>query len=68
MAALWQQVLALDAKYNAYRAPNHPQFSKLCFAAKPYSLYLSILCKYFIEELDDMKLVTTQNTPIWRPT
>ncbi|XP_046581880.1 LOW QUALITY PROTEIN: WD repeat-containing protein 13-like [Haliotis rubra] len=29
MAALWQQVLALDAKYNAYRAPNNPQFRTL---------------------------------------
>ena len=25
-AAVWQQVLALDAKYNAYRAPSTPQF------------------------------------------
>ncbi|XP_064611982.1 WD repeat-containing protein 13-like [Liolophura sinensis] len=29
MAAVWQQVLALDAKYNAYRAPNNPQFRTL---------------------------------------
>ena len=28
MSATWQQVLALDARYNAYRAPNNPQFSK----------------------------------------
>jgi hypothetical protein len=28
MAAVWQQVLALDAKFNAYRAPNSPQFSE----------------------------------------
>jgi len=28
MAAVWQQALALDAKYNAYRTPNNPQFSK----------------------------------------
>ncbi|KAL4240495.1 WD repeat-containing protein 13 [Mactra antiquata] len=27
--ASWQQVLALDAKYNAYRAPNNPQFRTL---------------------------------------
>ena len=27
MAAVWQQVLAQDARYNAYRAPNNPQFS-----------------------------------------
>lgn len=33
MAANWQQVLALDAKYNAYRAPNNPQFSKLTGSA-----------------------------------
>ena len=26
--AVWQQALALDARYNAYRAPNNPQFSK----------------------------------------
>ena len=25
---VWQQALALDARYNAYRAPNNPQFSK----------------------------------------
>ncbi|XP_036368239.1 WD repeat-containing protein 13 isoform X2 [Octopus sinensis] len=29
MAAVWQQVLALDAKYNAYRAPNSPHFRTL---------------------------------------
>ncbi|XP_041364617.1 WD repeat-containing protein 13-like [Gigantopelta aegis] len=29
MAALWQQVLALDAKFNAYRTPNNPQFRTL---------------------------------------
>ncbi|KAK6171153.1 hypothetical protein SNE40_019402 [Patella caerulea] len=29
MAGVWQQVLALDAKYNAYRAPNNPQFRTL---------------------------------------
>ena len=28
MAAVWQQVLAVDAKFNAYRAPNSPQFRK----------------------------------------
>ncbi|CAL1540519.1 unnamed protein product [Lymnaea stagnalis] len=27
--AVWQQVLALDAKFNAYRAPNNPQFRTL---------------------------------------
>jgi hypothetical protein len=28
MAAVWQQqVFALDARYNAHRAPNHPNFS-----------------------------------------
>ncbi|XP_052266538.1 WD repeat-containing protein 13-like isoform X1 [Dreissena polymorpha] len=27
--ANWQQVFALDAKYNAYRAPNNPQFRTL---------------------------------------
>ncbi|XP_028669419.1 WD repeat-containing protein 13 [Erpetoichthys calabaricus] len=26
MAAVWQQVLAVDARYNAYRTPNFPQF------------------------------------------
>lgn len=26
MTASWQQALALDARYNAYRAPNNPQF------------------------------------------
>ena len=31
MAAVWQQVLALDARFNAYRAPNNPQFSKYAF-------------------------------------
>ncbi|KAI0220358.1 WD repeat-containing protein 13 [Lamellibrachia satsuma] len=29
MAAVWQQVLALDARYNAYRTPNNPQFRTL---------------------------------------
>ncbi|KAL3876277.1 hypothetical protein ACJMK2_034143 [Sinanodonta woodiana] len=29
MASVWQQVLALDAKYNAYRTPNNPQFRTL---------------------------------------
>ncbi|XP_076454343.1 WD repeat-containing protein 13-like [Babylonia areolata] len=29
MAAVWQQVLAIDAKFNAYRAPNCPQFRTL---------------------------------------
>jgi len=27
-AAVWQQALALDARYNAYRAYNNPQFSE----------------------------------------
>lgn len=26
MAAVWQQVLAVDARYNAYRTPTFPQF------------------------------------------
>ncbi|XP_013792502.1 WD repeat-containing protein 13-like [Limulus polyphemus] len=26
MTAVWQQVLALDARYNNYRAPNNPNF------------------------------------------
>ncbi|CAN0026813.1 unnamed protein product [Lampetra planeri] len=26
MASVWQQVLAVDARYNAYRTPNNPQF------------------------------------------
>ena len=30
-AAVWQQALALDARYNAYRAPSHPQFSEYLF-------------------------------------
>ncbi|XP_054718052.1 WD repeat-containing protein 13-like [Uloborus diversus] len=29
MAAVWQQVLALDARYNTYRTPNNPQFRTL---------------------------------------
>ncbi|XP_067140482.1 WD repeat-containing protein 13-like [Centruroides vittatus] len=29
MATQWQQVLALDARYNAYRAPNNPNFRTL---------------------------------------
>ncbi|CAH1794227.1 unnamed protein product [Owenia fusiformis] len=29
MAAVWQQALALDARYNAHRAPNNPQFRTL---------------------------------------
>ncbi|XP_063443917.1 WD repeat-containing protein 13-like [Mytilus trossulus] len=29
MAAVWQQALALDAKFNAYRTPNNPQFRTL---------------------------------------
>ena len=31
MAAVWQQALALDARYNAYRTPNNPQFRKCRF-------------------------------------
>ncbi len=31
MAAVWQQVLALDARYNTYRAPNSPQCSKYSY-------------------------------------
>jgi len=27
-AGVWQQALGLDARYNAYRTPNNPQFSK----------------------------------------
>jgi len=26
--ANWQQILAVDAKYNAYRAPSNPHFRK----------------------------------------
>ena len=26
MATLWQQVVALDARYNAYRVPDNPQY------------------------------------------
>ncbi|XP_071815064.1 WD repeat-containing protein 13-like [Apostichopus japonicus] len=29
MASSWQQILALDARYNAYRTPNSPQFRTL---------------------------------------
>ncbi|XP_013417512.1 WD repeat-containing protein 13-like [Lingula anatina] len=29
MAAVWQQVLAVDARFNAYRVPNNPQFRTL---------------------------------------
>ncbi|XP_072040498.1 WD repeat-containing protein 13-like [Amphiura filiformis] len=29
MTAVWQQVLALDARYNNYRAPNNPQIRTL---------------------------------------
>ncbi|XP_075232172.1 WD repeat-containing protein 13-like [Lycorma delicatula] len=29
MLAVWQQVFALDAKFNAHRAPNHPNFRTL---------------------------------------
>lgn len=31
MTAVWQQALALDAKFNAYRTPSNPQFSKKTF-------------------------------------
>lgn len=31
MGAVWQQVLALDARYNAYRAPNNTHFRKFLF-------------------------------------
>lgn len=30
MGAVWQQVLALDARYNTYRAPNNTHFRKYC--------------------------------------
>ncbi|XP_042910127.1 WD repeat-containing protein 13 [Parasteatoda tepidariorum] len=29
MASVWQQILAVDARYNAYRAPSNPQFRTL---------------------------------------
>ncbi|KAH9379273.1 hypothetical protein HPB48_020917 [Haemaphysalis longicornis] len=29
MATIWQQVLAIDARYNAYRSPNDPNFRTL---------------------------------------
>ncbi|PRD35757.1 UNVERIFIED_CONTAM: Wdr13 [Trichonephila clavipes] len=29
MTSVWQQVLALDARYNTYRTPNNPQFRTL---------------------------------------
>ncbi|XP_041473727.1 WD repeat-containing protein 13-like [Lytechinus variegatus] len=29
MTTMWQQVLAIDAKYNTYRTPNNPQFRTL---------------------------------------
>ncbi|KAJ8036890.1 WD repeat-containing protein 13 [Holothuria leucospilota] len=29
MASSWQQILAIDARYNAYRTPNSPQFRTL---------------------------------------
>ena len=29
MATLWQQAVAQDARYNAYRTPDNPQYSKL---------------------------------------
>jgi len=34
-SVVWQQVLALDARFNAYRAHNNPQFSE-------YSLILAV--------------------------
>jgi len=33
-ASAWQQVLALDARYNAYRAPNNPQFRKAFYLSR----------------------------------
>ncbi|XP_071507787.1 WD repeat-containing protein 13-like [Diadema antillarum] len=29
MATMWQQILAIDARYNTYRTPNNPQFRTL---------------------------------------
>lgn len=30
-AAFQQQIFALDARFNAYRAPNNPNFSKISY-------------------------------------
>lgn len=39
MAAVWQQqAFAIDARYNAHRAPNHPNFSMY------YDIILEIFC------------------------
>lgn len=43
-ASAWQQVLALDARYNAYRAPNNPQFRKYLESAQ----YGGFIFNYFI--------------------
>ena len=37
-----QQILALDARYNAYRAPNNPQHRKLNFLSL-YRLSMSVI-------------------------
>lgn len=46
-----QQILALDARYNAYRVPNNPQYRKyssLKAAFKCRTLYLMYLFEYFV--------------------
>lgn len=36
-AAFQQQIFALDARFNAYRAPNNPNFSKYRFLLEYFS-------------------------------
>jgi len=49
-----QQILALDARYNAYRVPNNPQYRKyssLKAAFKCRTLYLIYLCMKTLQRL-----------------
>ncbi|KAF6019186.1 WDR13 [Bugula neritina] len=38
MATLWQQVVALDARYNAYRVPDNPQYRTLYMRRRSHLL------------------------------
>lgn len=44
MGTVWQQVLALDARYNAYRAPNNPHFRRFF---PYYFITFSLICIVF---------------------
>jgi len=49
-----QQILALDARYNAYRVPNNPQYRKYSSLKADFkcrTLYLIYLCMKTLQRL-----------------